>query len=180
MDERTYLKLYGSYHHVQDIEEFWWLIRQVQDLSPHVIMEVGVHHGGSLKFWEQILQPGDLLIGVDYEPQLDWDVSKSDRRIIIYKGRSEDSSTVQAVRESLGGREADFIFLDGSHEYSVVSWDFENYSPLLRAGGLLAIHDIKTEQAQAGKFFRELEAKYPDATAKMMKVQGTGIWCKHG
>lgn len=178
MNKETYTQLYNAVHHVQDVEEFYWLISEVEKLNPNIIIEIGVHHGGSLKFWEQILKPGDLLIGIDYEPQIDWDWEGSDREIVIIKGRSELSSTVERVKEILGERKADFAFLDGSHEYDIVKKDFNNFSPLLRVGGLIAIHDINTQREQAGRFFAELEAEYPDATDKMLKVQGTGVWYK--
>lgn len=35
----------------------------------------------------------------------------------------------------------DLVFLDGSHEYEDVKWECENYSKLIRNGGILAGHD---------------------------------------
>lgn len=35
----------------------------------------------------------------------------------------------------------DLVFLDGSHEYEDVKWECENYSKLIRAGGVLSGHD---------------------------------------
>lgn len=35
----------------------------------------------------------------------------------------------------------DFVFLDGSHEYEDVKWECENYSKIIRPGGLLSGHD---------------------------------------
>jgi predicted O-methyltransferase YrrM len=43
---------------------------------------------------------------------------------------------------ALAGREIDFLFIDGDHTYEGVKSDFEMYSPLVRAGGLVAFHDI--------------------------------------
>jgi predicted O-methyltransferase YrrM len=36
----------------------------------------------------------------------------------------------------------DLIFIDGDHSYDAVKADFLAYSPLVRAGGLVALHDI--------------------------------------
>lgn len=36
----------------------------------------------------------------------------------------------------------DFLFIDGDHAYEGVKADFEMYSPLVRKGGLVALHDI--------------------------------------
>lgn len=36
---------------------------------------------------------------------------------------------------------SDLIFLDGSHEYEDVKWECDNYSKLLKPGGVLSGHD---------------------------------------
>ena len=36
----------------------------------------------------------------------------------------------------------DFLFLDGNHEYAATLRDFEEWSPLLRPGGSIALHDV--------------------------------------
>lgn len=36
---------------------------------------------------------------------------------------------------------ADIVFLDGSHDYNDVIWEYENYIHLIKAGGVLSGHD---------------------------------------
>jgi len=36
----------------------------------------------------------------------------------------------------------DFLFIDGDHSYAGVKSDFEMFAPLVRAGGVVAFHDI--------------------------------------
>lgn len=36
----------------------------------------------------------------------------------------------------------DMLFIDGGHEHEVVTGDFNNFFPLLKAGGILAMHDV--------------------------------------
>lgn len=36
---------------------------------------------------------------------------------------------------------ADVVFLDGSHDYEDVIWECENYSKIIKAGGVLSGHD---------------------------------------
>ncbi|HEB54120.1 MAG TPA: class I SAM-dependent methyltransferase [bacterium] len=36
----------------------------------------------------------------------------------------------------------DLLFLDGDHSYDAVRRDFEDWAPKIRAGGLLAMHDV--------------------------------------
>ena len=46
------------------------------------------------------------------------------------------------MKELLGDRPVDFLFIDGDHRYEGVSQDFELYSPLVADGGLIGFHDI--------------------------------------
>ena len=39
----------------------------------------------------------------------------------------------------------DLLFIDGAHEYDAVLQDYEQWSPLLRPGGMIAFHDVVTE-----------------------------------
>jgi predicted O-methyltransferase YrrM len=36
----------------------------------------------------------------------------------------------------------DFLFIDGDHTYDSVRKDWDNYSPMVREGGIIALHDI--------------------------------------
>jgi predicted O-methyltransferase YrrM len=46
------------------------------------------------------------------------------------------------VRAKLAGQPVDFLFIDGDHSYAGVKADFELYAPLVRKGGIIALHDI--------------------------------------
>jgi hypothetical protein len=45
------------------------------------------------------------------------------------------------MREILGGRKVDMVFIDGGHEYPEVKRDIELWRPMLVDGGLLCGHD---------------------------------------
>ncbi|HEY0456739.1 MAG TPA: FkbM family methyltransferase, partial [Verrucomicrobiae bacterium] len=47
--------------------------------------------------------------------------------------------------ELSGGKEIDFIFIDGSHELAEVHRDFDLAYPLVKPGGWLALHDVVAE-----------------------------------
>jgi predicted O-methyltransferase YrrM len=51
------------------------------------------------------------------------------------------------VRAALDGRALDVLFIDGDHSYEGVKRDWELYSPLVRAGGLIGLHDIQEDYA---------------------------------
>ena len=141
MDEKRYRELFSRYKPGQGFDEFKWTIERVEALKPQVIIEIGVKTGGSLKFWEQILPKGGVLIGIDPENFVLWDIKRSDRQIHFVQGKSQDPETVTKVAEILDGRRADFIFVDGDHRRALD--DFVLYEPFLREGGGIAFHDFR-------------------------------------
>jgi cephalosporin hydroxylase len=55
---------------------------------------------------------------------------------------SRAPTTLRRVRSRLRHNQLDLLFIDGDHSYEGVKADFENYGPLVRAGGFVAFHDI--------------------------------------
>jgi predicted O-methyltransferase YrrM len=49
---------------------------------------------------------------------------------------------LDVIKNILDDRKVDFLFIDGDHTYEGVTRDFEMYSPLVKRGGIIAIHDI--------------------------------------
>lgn len=64
-----------------------------------------------------------------------------DHRSGFLIGMSSDPSTVQKAYQHLAGG-VDLLFIDGDHQYASVLTDWLLYSPLVKAGGLVAFHDI--------------------------------------
>lgn len=63
------------------------------------------------------------------------------------------------------GPPVDFAFIDGDHTYDGVRRDWNDYATLVRAGGLVAFHDILPQPAspdtQVHRLWRELRSLYP-------------------
>lgn len=49
------------------------------------------------------------------------------------------------------------LFIDGTHAYDHVKADYERYSPLVRAGGIVAFHDSSERYPQVLEFLNELK-----------------------
>jgi hypothetical protein len=121
-------------------------------------IEIGVFCGGHA---EAILKNSELglLIGIDpyqmYDPgmpkldtQEDFDVLflLNSIRLSKYKGR------YQHIRRTSNGayqdtfksqiEQYDFVFIDGLHTYEQCKTDLENYSKLIKQGGIISGHDI--------------------------------------
>ena len=52
----------------------------------------------------------------------------------------------------------DILLIDGAHDYDNAKLDFDNYSPFVKEGGLILMHDIcHGEPYGVGKFFNEIK-----------------------
>lgn len=178
MDRERFEEIWGSVYIVQEKSEFNWLLNHVEELKPTRILEIGVEAGGSFKFWEQLLPPGGLLIGVDINPftaeKIAWPWNSS-RVVKLVIGDSLDPETVKRVEEALEGGLADFLFIDGNHDLPHVSGDFRNYSRLIRGGGLVGFHDVGS--GESGQFFNSLPGRKERFSAQVNGI-GTGVWYK--
>jgi hypothetical protein len=49
-------------------------------------------------------------------------------------------------------RPLDFLFIDGDHNFDAVMQDFDQWTPHLKTGGLLAVHDCRMFRAGGANF----------------------------
>jgi cephalosporin hydroxylase len=137
------------------------LLRLLEHSPPKSIAEIGTATGGTLFMLTQVAAPDATIVSVDLPRGRLGGASSSVRnrypqwRTRLYRGfghdnqsvhviraDSHDPATVEDVRRHLPGGKVDFLFIDGDHSYEGVRRDFELYSPLAAAGGLVAFHDI--------------------------------------
>lgn len=52
-----------------------------------------------------------------------------------------DTQIASAVEIAKQHASFDFLMIDAGHKARDVEWDFSNYSPLVRPGGVIAVHD---------------------------------------
>ena len=129
----------------QNFEEIKWLAQKVAQLHPTAILEIGMKHGGTLLVWNTLLQQNktNLLIGIDYNLEVSWNVNCSPNTVYVIGGNSHDSNVQNATKALLNGRKLDFLFLDAEHTNEAVEKDFIAYGELVRPGGFIAFHDIE-------------------------------------
>ena len=117
------------------------------------IAEIGSARGGNLLLFSIAAESESQLISID----LDDDPAKEavyrrliepSHRLTFIAGDSHDPKTVDRFRESLGGDMLDLLFIDGDHSYEGVKADFDRYSPFVRGGGIIGIHDIVPDAFQ--------------------------------
>jgi predicted O-methyltransferase YrrM len=80
----------------------------------------------------------------------------------LIQARSQDQSTVDEVKKLINGEKIlDFLFIDGDHRYEAVKQDFLLYSPFVKSGGIIVLHDIaENEEGGVYKFWDELKTQW--------------------
>lgn len=125
---------------LQKPAELQALIVLVARRHPQVVVEVGCDGGGTLYAWTQL---APTVVGVDLPGgPFSSGQPRTDHGATVIDGDSHDPATLAALRELLAGRPVDVLFLDGDHTYEGVTQDLAAYLPLVRPGGLAALHDI--------------------------------------
>ncbi|WP_160168357.1 class I SAM-dependent methyltransferase [Novipirellula maiorica] len=126
----------------------------VAEHTPVVIGEIGLKHGGNSFMFLRKLQDVTLYLGMDLVLE---NISKlkfyrrDQQQMYILEGNSQLPAIVNKARQHLAGRQFDFLFIDGDHEYAGVLEDLIQWYPLVKPGGLIALHDIvPDEEAKTG------------------------------
>jgi cephalosporin hydroxylase len=159
---------------VQCIAAIKYLLGEFNKLSPKVYMEIGCAHLATFQIFEELLpseENGGLAIGIDANPNIglvhipfSWDEYRSGKNraascnLLLLEGFSDDPHNIEAVKVRLGDKKIDFLFIDGDHSYKCVKADYDNYSPLVRKGGIIAFHDTEPHSGPS-KLIGELRAK---------------------
>lgn len=165
-----YFKSIEPRHNVAEIRA---LYDRVAEMRPKRVLEIGTAKGGSLYLWTQAADADAVIVSVDL-PGSDFGGSyplcrtpfyqtfaRAGQSLQLLQVDSHHPETVQHVRALFGGGRIDFAFIDGDHTYDGVRADFLNYGPLVRAGGLIAFHDIlpraDEKSIQVDRFWNEIK-----------------------
>jgi predicted O-methyltransferase YrrM len=109
------------------------------------LVEIGVAEGGSAWHARRVMHPDGRLVLIDtYPKRFGLNLSSIIARRLI--GR-ESRGTVEWRHErsdtaihSFEG-EIDFLLIDGDHDYEPVRRDWDDWSPRVATGGVVAFHD---------------------------------------
>ena len=131
--------------------EYAALYFEARSIGRPVVVEIGVWRNSQKRFYEQLL--GAEHIGIDIDPTTGADIL----------GDSPSAKTVDKLKERLGGRPIDLLFIDGNHSYKGAKLDYEAYENLTRH--LVVLHDLLCEthrDIKVGELWRELKAQNRD------------------
>jgi len=134
-----------------EILKFMTLVHGIQ---PQYACEIGTAEGGVLFLLTRVCREDAFIASIDLPGgpfgggyplsmiPFYRSFARDSQRIHLIRGDSHRQSTLEYLRRMLNGRRLDFLFIDGDHTYEGVKNDFLNYWPLVREGGLAALHDI--------------------------------------
>jgi predicted O-methyltransferase YrrM len=140
-------------HHDREFETLLGWIDELADVR--VLVEIGSRFGGS--FYALASHVGAPLTAISIDlPGGPWGIPGTDESLMkvasdlrgqdidahVLLGDSHDSDTVNRLTHVLAGRPIDVLFVDGDHRLAGVAADLSLYPPLVRPGGLVAVHDV--------------------------------------
>jgi len=164
----------GFFEPVQIRSEILEALREVRELRPKYIVEVGTAGGGTLLLWSRVADPEATIVTIDL-PGGEFGGGSSYLRVPLFRklplpgqtlhlirGDSHDRKTLELTKTYLQGHSADFLFIDADHTERGVRADYDMYSPLVREGGLIGFHDIAITRPEYGvrTLWHELKAHH--------------------
>lgn len=171
---------------MQRVDELESFLRLVAGYRPRYCLEIGTSAGGTLFLLCRVSSPDALILSVDL-PGGAGGISafKKDRerlyrsfalerqRVITIRGDSHQPETRAAVALALGSNLLDLLIIDGDRRYEGVKADWQDYEPLVRSGGLIALHDICRGHPNLGdQVFRFWEEVSEDKDAAAFITRG--------
>lgn len=148
----------------------------LQAHAPARSLEIGTNYGGTLLLLCNLSSPKAKIISVDLPSgqfgggyprrkiPLFRKFCKSGQQLHLIRADSHSQETKERVLRILQGDLLDYLFLDGDHTYQGVRRDFAMYAPLVRSGGIIALHDIAVHNhdtdCQVDKFWSDLKNQY--------------------
>lgn len=129
----------------QRLSELKELLKHVYCLRAEYVVEIGSHSCGTLWAISQVVNDKCKLVAIDP----DFQSKLNDSRITYLDMRSEDA--LEYINKSIN-----FLHIDGDHWHDAPQRDWNLYFPLVAKGGLIAIHDIKSENSDAKRLWDSL------------------------
>ena len=180
----------GFFRPMQNRCEITELVRLVQERQPRRVLEIGTARGGTLFLLTQSAAPNADIVSLDlpggrngggypnWKSPIYRRFARGDRTVTLIRGNSHEEASRDAVAELVGPSGFDLIMIDADHSYAGVKRDFELYSPLLAAGGIIVMHDILPNsfdpEIDVAPFWDEVKRKYP--TRELVEDPDQGVF----
>lgn len=134
---------------MQKVEELAPLLELVNEMNVTSVLEIGSGTGATMAAIARVADENAELISIDL-PNEQFEYGISDEAVertvqeSLWQGQSFEliRKNSHEALEEVEGKTFDLLILDGDHSYEGTLRDFMDYSPLVRPGGLIVIHDI--------------------------------------
>lgn len=120
--------------------------------KPDIIIECGLAHGGSILFYESILNSYKKkfkIFGIDIKvsPWTKANIKKNkiSKNIEIIQKDSSDLSLIKYIKSKTNKKDKFLIILDSNHSHVHVSKELENFSTLLKKNDYIIVLDTAIE-----------------------------------
>lgn len=156
-------------------EEILNLAKVYEEHKPAVVLEIGTANGGTLFMHSKLAADNALIISVDlpggrfgggypeWKTPLYKSFAKSGDTIELVRANSHEQSTMDRVKNILGTRKLNYLFIDGDHTYEGVKKDFNLYKTLVKENGIIVFHDVAhhhNSSCEVDKFWNEIKGNY--------------------
>jgi predicted O-methyltransferase YrrM len=175
----------------QDLEELFQFYQYLPDkkkapkcLAPVVehVLEIGTQHGGWLFMLASVIQPPARFCAVDTVYCSEFAITSRELEAggfeVEFLPLNAESARAEVDRW-LDGAKLDVLHLDGRHTLAGVREDWNLYSPLVRPGGIVAIHDVRPTGPHAvfgaQQMFDRLQESYDTHLYLRTWKEGLGI-----
>jgi cephalosporin hydroxylase len=144
-------------------------------MRPTTVVEIGTYKGGTLTCWAAISRRAAQIVGIDMP--YSWADKEAitsaigmvrailgpQQTLTVIAADSHDEGTLVALRKGLAGARIDVLWIDGDHSHEGVRRDVQMYGPLVRPGGIIALHDIQRSDLfpdqQSDVYWQEIKAR---------------------
>ncbi len=148
----------------------------VRELRPRRVLEIGTANGGTLFLLCRSAAADAHVYSIDlpggwfgggypaWKTFLYSKFAMPNQRIELIRADSHRQDTFEYVKQRLAGDPLDCLFLDGDHTYQGIRDDFLRYHELVRAGGIIALHDIVPNRfdpdCQVSRLWAEIKNRF--------------------
>ena len=142
-----YARAHSHLRSNQKRAEIIGLLKLLDEMRPRLVCEIGADRGGTLALFGSVAAEDAKILSLDIEypesrAQVYRILAQPGQQLTCHEADSHAPGTLERVKEWLGGKQLDFLFIDGDHSLAGVKADYEMYGPLVRSGGIIAFHDI--------------------------------------
>ena len=131
-------------------EELYDFLKLLIENNVNKILQIGLGHFGSTHFCLSLIC--DEVVTIEYDIK---NIANYSNRELLYNQNKEHFIYGSSIDKTIIDKtktygKFDAVFIDGNHSYKYVKLDWQNYSPLVKSGGIIAFHDACLDAERYG------------------------------